>query len=101
MDNDYLDDYSHAIEPPCKAATKKVQFADDPQPVENSDTPMQEATPGLNDVADSDPRPLLPAIPNPLTDSQPVQPPTDPTAITPSPPKKARLYKDMDNALGF
>ena len=101
VDDNYVGDHSHAIAPPPEAATKKVRFTDAPQPSANPDQPIPETAPDMDDVTESDTHSLLPAVSNPLKDSQPAQPPTNSTPITPSPPKKARLYRDVDDALGF
>ena len=87
MDDDYSDDHSHLIDPPPKPVTKKVRFADDMQP-----------------PVDPDPQPVPPVATSPTNDTQQEQPmlqKQDPSAVMPSPPKKPRLYKDVDDALGY
>ena len=96
-----MDDYSHLVEPSPKLVTKKVRFADDLQSSVDPDPARPNATTDRNNVVDPHPQPLSPTVPSPIADSHPAQLLPDPAAITPSPLKKARLSKDVNDALGY
>ena len=57
VDDGYVDDHLHLVEPSPKPVTKKVWFADD-----------------LRSFTDPDPQPLSPVATSPTTDPDQVQP---------------------------